>query len=227
MARNKALLRNREDVQEALSALPHGDEWSLDNVKWDYDRAASRYLASHRVLGMVAAPTGPELLAAVTNVEAVRADLEAQGLVLWRGSMLSPGSCWWAGRAVGAQEDSLWASDLYDLLSMVHRRIRRAQPPRAAHRVQSFAERVLTAARAVPTEGRYMGGKKVFISFVYAALRDDFPSREAFDEELVKAIRTGDLTLVRADLVSAMNPKVVAESEVRSYGATFHFVVLP
>jgi hypothetical protein len=90
--------------------------------------------------------------------------------------------------------------------------------------VASFAERVLAVARALPT-GRF-GQNKVFISHVWKALQPEWGSREAFDVALLEANRTRRLSLTRADLVSAMDPRDVAESEVRSYGASFHFVVV-
>lgn len=90
--------------------------------------------------------------------------------------------------------------------------------------VASFAERVLAVARTLPT-GRF-GQNKVFISHVWKALQPEWGSREAFDVALLEANRTRRLSLTRADLVSAMDPRDVAESEVRSYGASFHFVVV-
>jgi hypothetical protein len=90
--------------------------------------------------------------------------------------------------------------------------------------VASFAERVLAVARALPT-GRF-GHNKVFISHVWKALQPEWSSREAFDVALLEANRARHLSLTRADLVSAMDPRDVAESEVRSYGASFHFVVV-
>ncbi|WP_226993990.1 hypothetical protein [Myxococcus hansupus] len=89
---------------------------------------------------------------------------------------------------------------------------------------ESFAEQVLTVARALPT-GRF-GLNKVFISHVWKALQPEWSDREAFDTALLEANRTRRLSLTRADLVSAMDPKDVAESEVRSFGASFHFVVV-
>ncbi len=90
--------------------------------------------------------------------------------------------------------------------------------------VASFAERVLAVARALPS-GRF-GQDKVFISHVWKALQPEWANREAFDVALLEANRTRQLSLTRADLISAMDPRDVAESEVRSYGATFHFVVV-
>ncbi|NNB90581.1 hypothetical protein HJC10_18130 [Corallococcus exiguus] len=88
----------------------------------------------------------------------------------------------------------------------------------------SFAKNVLRVARALPT-GRF-GDDKVFISHVWKAMQPGWGSREDFDSALLEANRKRQLTLTRADLVSVMNPADVAESEVRFYGATFHFVVV-
>jgi hypothetical protein len=43
----------------------------------------------------------------------------------------------------------------------------------------------------------------------------------------VRANRDGWLILVRADLVGAMDAKLVADSEIEDRGATFHFVLDP
>jgi len=90
--------------------------------------------------------------------------------------------------------------------------------------VEDFSERVLAVARALPT-GRF-GRDKVFISHVWRALQPEWSDRAAFDAALLEANRTQHLSLTRADLVSAMDPADVSESEVRSFGASFHFVVV-
>ncbi len=95
---------------------------------------------------------------------------------------------------------------------------------RAPHSPEAFATHVLNVARALPT-GRF-GQNKVFISHVWKALQPEWSNREAFDAALLEANRTRLLSLTRADLVSAMDPRDVAESEVRSFGASFHFVVV-
>ncbi|RKI61392.1 hypothetical protein D7X55_23250, partial [Corallococcus sp. AB049A] len=89
----------------------------------------------------------------------------------------------------------------------------------------SFARRVMDAAQAVPPSGRF-GNNKVFISHVWKALQPEWADRPAFNEALLAANRARELSLGRADLLSVMDPQNVAESEVRSYGASFHFVVL-
>ncbi|RUO95219.1 hypothetical protein D7Y11_00455 [Corallococcus sp. AB018] len=88
----------------------------------------------------------------------------------------------------------------------------------------SFATRILAVARKLPT-GRF-GDNKVFISHVWKAVQPEWSNREAFDTALLDANRKRHLSLSRADLVQHMNATDVAESEVQSYGATYHFVVI-
>jgi len=85
-----------------------------------------------------------------------------------------------------------------------------------------FARRVLEAARTSPT-GRF-GDNKVFISHVHRRLGD--AALDAFKRRLVEAHRAGLLALSRADLVEAMDPSDVAESETRWDQTTFHFIRL-
>ncbi|ATB40066.1 hypothetical protein CYFUS_005514 [Cystobacter fuscus] len=89
----------------------------------------------------------------------------------------------------------------------------------------SFAEQVLATARALPAGHRF-GPDKVFIAHVWRALQPEWRDRESFNAALLEANRTRRLSLSRADLVSAMDPRVVSESEVRTPGARFHFVVV-
>jgi hypothetical protein len=91
----------------------------------------------------------------------------------------------------------------------------------------SFASDVLDAADA--TRDGWFGDRKVFVSPVWHELRrnprwsavtlDDFKAR------LVAAHRAGELALARADLVAAMDPELVAASEITADGASFHFIV--
>jgi|GEM_PF-2077420 len=91
----------------------------------------------------------------------------------------------------------------------------------------TFARDVKRAAAAV-RDGRF-GDRKVFVSAVWDELRqeprwatlalDDFKAR------LFAAHGAGELTLARADLVAAMDPALVAASEIEVSGASFHFVV--
>jgi hypothetical protein len=77
--------------------------------------------------------------------------------------------------------------------------------------------------------GRF-GDRKVFIATIRRALRrTKYASlpRAAIDELLFRAHRERLLQLARADLVAAMDPDEVRDSELRVDGATFHFVVDP
>lgn len=100
-----------------------------------------------------------------------------------------------------------------------------AEPPASPAASPAFAERVLEVARALPTEQRF-GSNKVFIAHVWRALAPEWGNREAFNAALLEANRTRQLSLSRADLVAVMNPTDVAESEVNTSGASFHFVVV-
>jgi hypothetical protein len=92
----------------------------------------------------------------------------------------------------------------------------------AAEDLAGFARRAQAAAAASPT-GRF-GDNKVFIAHVQAALADPALDLPAFKARLVDAHREVLVTLTRADLVEAMDPRDVAESETRYLGATFHFM---
>jgi hypothetical protein len=89
-----------------------------------------------------------------------------------------------------------------------------------------FAERVKAAAEGCVT-GRY-GDNKVFIAHVWKALQSDplFQGMElaTFKAHLAEANNARLLDLSRADLVQAMNPDDVRQSEVRYLSASFHFV---
>jgi hypothetical protein len=89
-----------------------------------------------------------------------------------------------------------------------------------------FATRVKLAAATCPT-GRF-GDNKVFIAHVWRTLQSDpvFQAMEliTFKEHLAEANNARLLDLSRADLVQAMDPNDVHESEVHYLNATFHFV---
>ena len=105
-----------------------------------------------------------------------------------------------------------------------------SQPPTPVARppfdLPSFAEHVKSAARGCQT-GRF-GDNKVFIAHVWKALQVDptFPTMEltAFKEHLAEANNARLLDLSRADLVQAMDPDDIRQSEVHYMSATFHFV---
>jgi hypothetical protein len=75
------------------------------------------------------------------------------------------------------------------------------------------------------------GSGKVFVSDLWHAVATEHPdwfaSTEAFKQRLLRLARDRRIELVRADLVEAMDPRTVAESEIRDLHATFHFVRLP
>jgi len=83
-------------------------------------------------------------------------------------------------------------------------------------------------ARATTTPGAMFGPRKVFISAVWDALSPtaakglDLPG---FKRRLLDARRAGRISLARADLVAAMDPDLVRQSETHDDGAEFHFVV--
>ena len=89
----------------------------------------------------------------------------------------------------------------------------------------AFAAHVLAAARASKT-GRF-GDDKVFISHVLRQLTDEGArviDAEKFKNRLFSVHSKRLLSLSRADLVEAMDPKDVEASETRYRNATFHFV---
>lgn len=135
-----------------------------------------------------------------------------------------------AARSVGASSghtDQLRAALLRDWLTAQQpQQPELAEAPPKSDALESFAAQV-TAAASAERQARF-GDRKVFISALWRSLRahpavapmseDDFKAR------LVEANRAGLLTLHRADLVGAMDPREVAASETRYLNATFHFV---
>lgn len=96
----------------------------------------------------------------------------------------------------------------------------------AGENLESFAGRVLAAARRCPAAGRF-GDNKVFISHVWRQLNGGPAGADGltnFKQRLIDANREGFLQLSRADLVEAMNPADVQESTTAYGNATFHFV---
>jgi hypothetical protein len=101
-----------------------------------------------------------------------------------------------------------------------------AQPdPPAA---ETLLEVVREALPRVGDDGRY-GAEKVFVSAIWQNIERDRRladlSLDRFKRWLVSANRDGWLVLARADLVGAMDPRLVAASEIEDQGATFHFVL--
>lgn len=80
----------------------------------------------------------------------------------------------------------------------------------------------------VGSNGRY-GKDNVFVSALWRQISRDRRlstlSLDGFKRWLVTANRNQLVALARADLVDAMDPKLVADSEIEDLGATFHFVL--
>ncbi|MCX4243947.1 hypothetical protein [Paraliomyxa miuraensis] len=92
--------------------------------------------------------------------------------------------------------------------------------------LERWAERIQRLADTVQS-GRY-GEERAFIASVWQAAQADptapHDSLPAFKTRLVEANRAGLLRLHRADLVGAMDERLVRESETRHLNATFHFI---
>jgi hypothetical protein len=92
---------------------------------------------------------------------------------------------------------------------------------------EAFAATVLAAARRSET-GRF-GDNKVFISRLFETLAKEraiATDLNAFKRRLLTAHFAGRLSLSRADLVEAMAPEDVEQSETQDGPSTFHFVRL-
>lgn len=126
-----------------------------------------------------------------------------------------------------------------DAAGVAERRNARPRPATRAADVDlaDFARTVLAIAEGVaqdPTaddlaRGRF-GTRKVFIAAIRRGLRDTAYARlprADVDELLLKARRDGLLSLARADLVAAMDPAELRDSEITHplIGSTVHFVV--
>jgi hypothetical protein len=204
-----------------------------------------RALFVQRLLGSEPGP--PERLVrvlAAREVGAPRPELRALRDALVRG--------WLAGRTIGGSRpvtsDVQSAADLHpggepqpsasetpgaddssdhESSSIASELLASAEPAHEAV-TPSFASDVLSAADSAPLDGRF-GDRKVFVSAVWHELRRNprWPA-VTLDElkvRLVAAHRAGELTLARADLVAAMDPELVAASEITTDGASFHFIV--
>jgi hypothetical protein len=106
------------------------------------------------------------------------------------------------------------------------RHLEEATPGPAPFDLSKFARRVQAAARSC-TEGRY-GDNKVFVNHVWNALEKapEFQNMglTGFKHRLAEANNARLLDLSRADLVQAMDPDDVKNSEVSYLNATFHFI---
>lgn len=105
--------------------------------------------------------------------------------------------------------------------------------PRAAvsqAAVSSTLEHVVEKVRRASAGAgvRQYGPEKVFIASVWEVLAGDAEiaalGEQGFKDVLAEAHRRGLVTLSRADLVAAMDPRDVAASEIRHHNATYHFI---
>jgi hypothetical protein len=142
-------------------------------------------------------------------IGAPRADLKALYLALIR--------AWLTGREPGAPPAA--APEPRDARGTSESSLATQEP--------SLIDAVRSAAR--DARDGVFGDRKVFISSVWHALRATPPwsqlDLDDFKARLVSAHRQRELELARADLVAAMDPTLVAASETRTDGATFHFIV--
>jgi Arc/MetJ family transcription regulator len=102
-----------------------------------------------------------------------------------------------------------------------------AAPP-AAVSLDTLADVVHEALPLVGSDGRY-GSEKVFVSAVWRGLEKERRvagmTLDSFKRSLVQAMRAGKVRLARADLIGAMDAKLVSDSEILDNGSTFHFVL--
>jgi hypothetical protein len=93
----------------------------------------------------------------------------------------------------------------------------------------AFAATVRALGAKSPPADR-IGDNQVFIAALWRSTQEEpsFPrlSLPEFKKRLIEANTQGLLHLSRADLVSTMDPQLVADSETESSNATFHFVLL-
>lgn len=103
-----------------------------------------------------------------------------------------------------------------------------AQPVPTPHSAASLLDVVRQTLPRIGSDGRF-GAEKVFVSAIWRRIEHDRlapdMSLDRFKRWLVSANREQLLDLARADLVGAMDAKLVADSEIEDKGATFHFVV--
>jgi hypothetical protein len=95
----------------------------------------------------------------------------------------------------------------------------------ASDDLESFAERILQLARHCKPGP--VGDDLIFIADVWRALpQAERPELSIFKSRLLRAMQRELLSLVRADLVAAMDLRQVEESETHHLGAQFHFIRL-
>lgn len=93
---------------------------------------------------------------------------------------------------------------------------------------REFGEHVRATASAVPREHHErFGERKVFIHHVHHEMKRRglySGSLDSFKERVVHAHQKGHLVAARADLVAAMDPRSVSQSETNADGSTYHFI---
>ncbi len=107
--------------------------------------------------------------------------------------------------------------------------IREEPPAVEPFDLAAFASTVRRLASVSPSEDRFYDNK-VFIAPLWRTCQREqhFPrmSLPEFKQRLIEANMRHLLHLSRADLVQAMDPRLVADSEAAHLHATFHFVLL-
>lgn len=93
---------------------------------------------------------------------------------------------------------------------------------------KEFISGVLHAARHPNTQT--FGTEKAFVASVYQSFCELYPNAgvtwKEFGRRLLDGHMKGELRLTRADLVTAMDPRLVASSELTHETATYHFIDL-
>lgn len=130
-----------------------------------------------------------------------------------------------------ADQSNHWLHDGSPPVEAPAKAASRPPPPTAsgaALSLDALADVVNESLPRIGTDGRF-GPEKVFVSAVWRGLEEErrLPTMtlDAFKRNLVSAMRAGKVRLARADLIGAMNAKLVSESEIFDNGSTFHFVV--
>lgn len=101
-----------------------------------------------------------------------------------------------------------------------------AAPVRPSRPPEDPVALVRRTAVEMGSEGRFHS--KVYIAAIWDAVGDQLGmSLPEFKKWLLEQLRRGTILLARGDLIGAMNPDLVARSEIRDKGATFHFVMDP
>lgn len=87
---------------------------------------------------------------------------------------------------------------------------------------RSFVWQLNQASQRLDGDAKF-GNDRWFIAPFWHAFNWDM-SRDEWNARLVRAMQAGFVSLHRADLVEVMDPKTVADSEIRYQGGTWHFI---